>query len=89
MNAELKDKVNKLSKKEKIQLYYSLQEELDWDDDYLAEDDLTPKQWKELDKRIADIDSGKAKLIPWKDFKKEMDESIKKIRSGVGRKSNA
>jgi putative addiction module component (TIGR02574 family) len=79
MTTELKEKVSKLSKKEKIQLYYSLQEELDLDDDYLAENDLTPKQWKELDKRMADIDSGKAKLISWNDFKKELNENISKI----------
>ena len=75
------DKVMKLSKKEKVKLYYALQENLDFDDDYLAEDDLTPKQWKELNKRIAEIDFGKTKLIPWTEFKKQLDAKTKAIQS--------
>ena len=81
MPVDIIDKVMKLPKKEKVKLFYALQEDLDFDDDYLAEEDLTPKQWKELDKRIRDIESGKTKLIPWTEFKKQLDEKIKAIRN--------
>ena len=74
----MKEDVLKFSKKEKIQLYYTLQENLDRDDDYLAEDDLTPEQWKESGRRIADIKSGKAKLIPWEDAKKNSKQKQRK-----------
>ena len=81
MPAKIVDKVMKLPKKDKVNLYYALQDNLDFDDDYLAEDDLTPKQWVELDKRISDIESGKANLIPWEKVKKQLDAKIKTLRS--------
>ena len=81
MPVKIIDKVMKLPKTEKIKLYYALQQDLDFDNDYLAEEDLTPKQWKELNKRIRNIESGKTKLIPWADFKKQLDEKTKAIRS--------
>ena len=87
MAADITDKVLKLPKKEKIKLYYTLQSHLDFDDDYLAEDDLTPAQWKELDRRLKDIESGNARLIPWSKAKKMLDEKIKKIQSRTRRKS--
>ncbi|MEQ1798430.1 MAG: addiction module protein [Lacibacter sp.] len=87
MSAKIMDDVMKLPKKEKVKLYYALQEELDLSDDYLAEDDLTKEQWKELNKRIKDIDSGKAVLIPWQDFKNQLDEKIKNLRSRSRRKT--
>ncbi|MEJ7829675.1 MAG: addiction module protein [Segetibacter sp.] len=48
----------------------ALQEDLEFDDDILAEDELTPEQWKELDKRVKDAESGKAEFISIEDFKK-------------------
>lgn len=63
MPTKILDDVLKLSKKEKVKLYYALQEDLDFEDDYLAENDLTKNQWKELNKRIKDIDTGKAVFI--------------------------
>jgi putative addiction module component (TIGR02574 family) len=75
------DKVLKLSKKEKVKLYYALQQDLDFDDDYLGEEDLSPKQWKELNKRIRDVESGKTTLIPWAEFKKQLDEKTEIIRN--------
>jgi putative addiction module component (TIGR02574 family) len=87
MPVNLVEKVLKLPKKEKISLYYTLQNDLDFDDDYLSENDLTREQWTELDRRIKDIDSGKAKLIPWEKVKKQLDAKIKSLRSNSGRKS--
>jgi len=87
MSTKIMDDVMKLPKKEKVKLYYALQEELDLSDDYLAESDLTKEQWKELNKRIKDIDSGKAVLIPWQDFKNQLDEKIKNLRSRPRRKT--
>lgn len=81
MQAKIVDKVMKLPKKEKVSLYYALQDNLDFDDDYLAEDDLTPQQWTELDKRINDIETGKVKLIPWEKVKKQLDAKIKALRN--------
>ena len=43
---------------------------LEFDDDILAEDELTPEQWKELDKRVKDAESGKAEFISIEDLKK-------------------
>jgi len=86
MQAKIVDKVMKLPKKEKVNLYYALQDDLDFDDDYLAEDDLTPQQWAELDKRINDIETGKVKPIPWEKVKKHLDAKIKTLRSKPGTK---
>lgn len=86
MQTKIVDKVMKLPKKEKVNLYYALQDDLDFDDDYLAENDLTPQQWAELDKRIKDLESGKVKAISWEKFKKQMDASIKTLRSKPGNK---
>lgn len=80
MPLKIAEKVLKLPKKDKIKLYYELQRNLDLDDDYLSEDDLTPAQWAELDKTIKDVESGKTKLIPWEKVKKEMDAKIKSLR---------
>jgi putative addiction module component (TIGR02574 family) len=87
MQAKILDDVLKLPKKEKVKLYYALQEDLDLEDDYLAESDLTKAQWKELNKRIKEIETGKAKLIPWEEAKKTLKEKIKSLRNQAGRKS--
>ena len=63
MPTKILDDVLKLPKKEKVKLYYALQENLDLEDDYLAENDLTKMQWKELNKRLKDIESGKQNYI--------------------------
>lgn len=87
MPTKILDDVLKLPKKEKVKLYYALQEDLDLEDDYLAEDDLTKSQWKELNRRIKEIETGKAKLIPWEEAKKKLDAKIKSLRGKVRRKS--
>ncbi len=87
MPTKILDDVLKLPKKEKVKLYYALQEDLDLEDDYLAEDDLTKSQWKELNRRIKEIETGKAKLIPWEVAKKTLDAKIKSLRGKVRRKS--
>jgi hypothetical protein len=50
---------------------------LEFDDDILAEDELTPEQWKELDKRVKDAESGKAEFISIEDFKKKVRQENK------------
>ena len=87
MATKILDDVLKLSKKEKVKLYYALQEDLDLEDDYLAEKDLTKSQWKELNKRIGEIEAGKANLIPWEEAQKTLHEKISTLRSKSGRKS--
>jgi hypothetical protein len=87
MATKILDDVLKLSKKEKVKLYYALQEDLDLEDDYLAEKDLTKSQWKELNKRICDIEIGNANLIPWKEAQKTLHEKISSLRGKSGRKS--
>lgn len=87
MPTKILDDVLKLPKKEKVKLYYALQEDLDLEDDYLAEDDLTKNQWKELNRRIKEIETGKAKLIPWEEAKKILDAKIKSLRGKVRTKS--
>jgi hypothetical protein len=62
----------KLPKEEKVKLYYALQEDLEFDDNILAEDELTPEQWKELDKRVKDAESGKAESISIEKSKKKL-----------------
>lgn len=89
MPTKILDDVLKLPKKEKVKLYYALQEDLDLEDDYLAEDDLTKSQRKELNRRIKDIETGKAKLIPWEEAKKTLDAKIKSLRSKSRRKGIA
>jgi len=81
MPVNIIDKVLKLPKKEKVKLYYALQQDLDFDDDYLGEEDLSPKQWKELNKRIRDVESGKTTLIPLAEFKEQLDEKTEIIRN--------
>nr|WP_294905858.1 addiction module protein [uncultured Lacibacter sp.] len=87
MPTKILDDVLKLPKKDKVKLYYALQEDLDLEDDYLAEDDLTKSQWKELNRRIKEIETGKANLIPWEEAKKTLDEKIKSLRGKAGIKS--
>ncbi|NCU05266.1 MAG: addiction module protein [Chitinophagaceae bacterium] len=87
MPTKILDDVLKLPKKDKVKLYYALQQDLDLEDDYLAEDDLTKSQWKELNRRIKEIETGKANLIPWEEAKKTLDEKIKSLRGKAGRKS--
>ena len=86
MATKILDDVLKLPKKEKVKLYYALQEDLDLEDDYLAENDLTKSQWKELNRRIKEIETGKATLVPWEEAKKTLDGKIKSVRSKTRRK---
>ncbi len=52
----------KLPLDEKRDLYYALQEDLN-EDTILREDELTPEQWKELNKRNNDVETGQAQFI--------------------------
>lgn len=52
----------KLPLKEKRDLYYALQDDLN-EDTVLREDELTPEQWQEVNKRIKESESGKAQFI--------------------------
>lgn len=88
MSLKIAERVMKMPKKEKIKLYYELQRSLDLDDDYLAEEDLTPAQWAELDRRIKDIETGKAKLIPWEKVKMELHAKIKTLHRGTPAKGH-
>ncbi len=69
----------KLPKEEKIKLYHALQDDLEADDNVLREDELSPEQWIEINKRVADIESGSAKLIS----KEELDDFLKERRHGL------
>jgi hypothetical protein len=51
-----------LPMEEKKELYYALQQDLN-EDTILREDELTPEQWREVNKRNHDIDTGKAQYI--------------------------
>ncbi len=70
----------KLPAEEKIKLYHALQEDLDLEDEILSEPELSAKQWKEMNKRISDIDSGKSKMITVKEFKEKMEIKINELR---------
>lgn len=70
-----------LSKEEKIKLYYALQEDLGYDDNILAEEELTSEQWTELDKRTKDAESGTSVSLLLEEFKKQMNENVDAIRS--------
>ena len=52
----------KLPLNEKRDLYYALQDDLN-EDTVVREDELTPEQWLELNKRYNDSESGKAQFI--------------------------
>lgn len=52
----------KLPLEEKRDLYYALKEDLN-EDTVLREDELTPEQWQEVNKRSDEIESGKAQFI--------------------------
>jgi putative addiction module component (TIGR02574 family) len=62
-----------LSENERITLAHILLKSIHSEDDLLSRKDWD-KSWKhELEKRIAKIDSGKVKCIPYDIVKKEMD----------------
>ncbi len=74
----------KLPKEEKVKLYYALQEDLECNDTILAEDQLTPEQWKELGKRIKDTEAENTELISIEAFKRKLDEKIDDVRGNFG-----
>ncbi len=78
MNSVIEEAL-KLSREEKIALYYQLQEDLDFEDEALQEDDLTPEQWKELNKREEAIKNGTMKMIT----RDEFNEFLNKRRHGL------
>lgn len=71
----------KLPIEEKKNLYYALQDDLN-EDIILREDELTPEQWREVNKRSAEIASGKATLIS----KDQLADYLKNRRNGLPRK---
>jgi len=56
------DEALKLPLEGKKELYYALQDDLK-EDTVLREDELTPEQWQEVNKRSHEIESGKARFI--------------------------
>ncbi len=58
-----------------------MQEDLEFNDDILAEDELTTEQWRELDKRVKDAELGKAEFISIEDLKKKLGKKINEIRN--------
>ncbi len=72
----------KLSLEEKRDLYYALQDDLN-EDTVLREDELTPEQWKEINKRNSEVESGKATLIS----KEALVDYIKERRNALPAKN--
>lgn len=71
----------RLPKEEKVKLYYALQEDLNFEDNVLAEDELTPEQWKELERRTQDLADGKSGAIPIERFKQKLNDQVDVIRN--------
>lgn len=71
--------VLKLPKEDKIKLYKALQEDLEPNENVLREDELTPEQWKEINKRAKEIESGKATLIS----RQELNDFLKERRNAL------
>jgi putative addiction module component (TIGR02574 family) len=53
----------RLPKEEKVKLYYALQEELEAEQKVVDEEGLSDEQWKEVNRRMEEIESGKMKTI--------------------------
>jgi len=68
----------KLPLKQKRDLYYALKEDLN-EDTVLREDELTPEQWREVNKRSDEIESGKAQFIS----KKQLVNYLKERRNAL------
>lgn len=68
----------KLPLNEKRDLYYALQDDLN-EDIVLREDELTPEQWQELNKRYNESESGKAKFIS----KEQLVDYLKERRNAL------
>ncbi len=50
-----------------------------------ADEPLTPEEWEELwaveiERRMADLEAGRTKLVPWEDFKASMAERINRVK---------
>ncbi len=72
------DEALKLPLEEKKELYYALQDDLK-EDTILREDELTPEQWQEVNKRNHEIESGKARFIS----KEQLVAYLKERRNGL------
>jgi hypothetical protein len=72
------DEALKLPLEEKKELYYALQDDLK-EDTVLREDELTPEQWQEVNKRNHEIESGKARFIS----KEQLVDYLKERRNGL------
>ncbi|MEO7530833.1 MAG: hypothetical protein ABIS69_05460 [Sediminibacterium sp.] len=68
----------KLPQDEKRDLYYALQNDLN-EELVLREDELTPEQWQEVNKRNSEVESGNAKLIS----KEELLDQLKQRRNAL------
>lgn len=74
---ELYDEASTLDDKQRADLAGLLLESLDPEQDPDVEQAWT----SEIEKRLAQIDSGEVDLIPWEDIKKEMYERVTATRS--------
>ena len=73
------EEVLKLPKEEKIKLYHALQGELEVETNEVAEGTLTDEQWREIDRRMEEIETGKMKTISRDEFK----TFLKQRRNGL------
>jgi hypothetical protein len=71
----------KLPPEEKRDIYYALQDDLN-EDLILREDELTPEQWREVNQRNNEIESGKAQLIS----KDQLKDYLKQRRNALSAK---
>jgi hypothetical protein len=71
----------KLPQEEKKNIYYALQDDLN-EDLILREDELTPEQWREVNQRNSEIESGKAELIS----KGQLADYLKQRRNALSAK---
>lgn len=79
--SSLLEEVLKLSTEEKIKFFQALRENIELDDNTLAEEELTPEQWSELKERIEDNKTGKSELLSLETFTRKLNETADVIRS--------
>ncbi len=77
----------KLSKDEKVKLYYALQEDLNFEGSIL-EEDLSSEQSNELLKRENEISNGTMKTISETDFNDFLKKRRDGFKAGSGRNSD-
>jgi hypothetical protein len=71
----------KLPPEEKRDIYYALRDDLN-EELILREDELTPEQWREVNNRNSEIESGEAQLIS----KEQLTDYLKQRRNALSAK---